>query len=92
MKKNITIKSNINKTVKIQYLLQNPNLLKIYFKTNFERRSKKKPTLKKSGKIAMKKKKLLNFTIQQNKYTEIFLKKIQYPQILLYKKLILQKL
>ncbi|MCA0932151.1 hypothetical protein LCM02_06790 [Lutimonas saemankumensis] len=32
MKKNITIKSNINKTVKIQYLHQNPNLLKIYFK------------------------------------------------------------
>ena len=43
MKKNITIKSNINKTVKIQYLLQNPNLLKIYFKTNFDFGSKKNP-------------------------------------------------
>ena len=31
MKKNITIKSNINKIVKIQYLHQNPNHLKIYF-------------------------------------------------------------
>ena len=31
MKKNITIKSNINKIVKIQYLRQNPNHLTIYF-------------------------------------------------------------
>ena len=31
MKKNITIKSNINKTVKIQYLHQNPNLIEILF-------------------------------------------------------------
>jgi len=31
MKKNITIKSNINKIVKIQYLIQNPNHLKNYF-------------------------------------------------------------
>ncbi len=56
MKKNITIKSNINKTVKIQYLIQNPNLFEFLFSHFF----KKKPTLKKSGKIAMKKKKLLN--------------------------------
>ncbi len=41
----------------------------------------KKPTLKKkSGKIAMKKKKLLNFRIQQNKYNEIFIKKLPYIQ------------
>ena len=63
MKKNITIKSNINKTVKIQYLHQNPNHLKIYF-LNIQNIQKicrqRKPTLKKSGKIAMKKKKLLN--------------------------------
>ena len=39
MKKNITIKSNINKTVKIQYLIQNPNLFEFYF-INF---SKKNP-------------------------------------------------
>ena len=31
MKKNITIKSNINKTVKIQYLHQNPNLIENLF-------------------------------------------------------------
>ena len=31
MKKNITIKSNINKTVKIQQLQQNPNLFEILF-------------------------------------------------------------
>ena len=43
MKKNITIKSNINKTVKIQYLHQNPNLLKIYFKTIFDIGVKKNP-------------------------------------------------
>ena len=30
----------------------------------------------------MKKKKLLNFKIQQNKYNEIFLKKIHYSQLL----------
>jgi len=40
----------------------------------------------------MKKKKLLNSKIQQNKYNEIFPKKIYYPQILLHKKLILEKL
>jgi len=31
MKKNITIKSNINKTVKIQYLVHNPNLFENLF-------------------------------------------------------------
>ena len=31
MKKNITIKSNINKTVKIQYLHQIPNLFEFLF-------------------------------------------------------------
>ena len=36
MKKNITIKSNINKTVKIQYLVQNPNLFENLFYNNFE--------------------------------------------------------
>ncbi len=40
----------------------------------------KKTHSKKSGKIAMKKKKLLNLKIQQNKYNEIFLKKIHYSQ------------
>jgi len=60
MKKNITIKSNINKTVKIQYLVHNPNLFEnLFFNCLLE--TKKKPTLKKSGKIAMKKKKLLDF-------------------------------
>ena len=32
MKKNITIKSNINKTVKIQYLEQYPNLFVNFLK------------------------------------------------------------
>ncbi len=67
MKKNITIKSNINKIVKIQYLHQNPNHLKIYFINNQKIQkfdAIKKPTLIKSGKIAMKKKKLLNCKIQ----------------------------
>ena len=52
MKKNITIKSNINKTVKIQYLVQNPNLFENLFKNNSEEvKSKKKPTLKRVGKL-----------------------------------------
>ena len=36
MKKNITIKSNINKTVKIQYLHQNPNLIEKLFNIIFK--------------------------------------------------------
>jgi len=40
----------------------------------------------------MKKKKLLNLKIQQNKYNEIFIKKIHYPQFLLFNKLILAML
>jgi hypothetical protein len=40
----------------------------------------------------MKKKKLLNPKIQQNKYNQNFHKKIHYPQILKDKKLICEKL
>ena len=92
MKKNITIKSNINKTVKIQYLHQNPNLFEKFIFNLILTVKNKKTHSKKSGKIAMKKKKLLNSKIQQNKYNEIFHKKIHYYQILADKKLILAKL
>lgn len=60
MKKNITIKSNINKTVKIQFLELNPSQIMYLFFIYFDNLSHKKTHSKKSGKIAMKKKKLLN--------------------------------
>jgi hypothetical protein len=67
MKKNITIKSNINKVVKIHNLRRNTIYFIIIFQILFlkcKMVANKKPTLKKSGKIAMKKKKLLNLKTQ----------------------------
>ena len=81
MKKNITIKSNINKIVKIQYLDQNPNHLKIYFLNiqNIQKICRQKKThSKKEWENCYEKEKVTEFKIQQNKYNEIFHKKIHY--------------
>ena len=52
----------------------------------------KNPTLIKEWENCYEKEKVTELKIQQNKYNEIFHKKIHYHQILRYKKLIIAKL
>ena len=63
MKKNITIKSNINKIVKIQFLRQNPNHLKNYFFNPNPNKVEgiKKPTLIKEWENCYEKEKVAEF-------------------------------